>query len=116
MKTTPEEKERKEYIRCIEKLIRTSLEYQDWSKDEKEVVNSCAVCKRAKDGVLDFETHHSPETLFEVVDHYLDKDFKTKPTLQYALELTAQHLEGKVPVKVICKCCHFTFHSLNRIK
>jgi hypothetical protein len=67
------ERERVKYIKRCEKMVRGSLEYKDCVKFLKQNMNmdKCAILKnvnRANNKKFSIELHHTPFTLFDIVD------------------------------------------------
>lgn len=109
----PEEKLKKVYVKNVEKLVRSCIEYSKWADDLRDKTLKCALCGRNNDKLVPFEVHHTPETLFEIVDkNTVDT---TTLTLSAALEIFKMHLENKISFKVVCTCCHLAEHNKRRL-
>jgi len=107
-----------QFIRCIKQLefmSRKSLSYDSWQKRTKYPVDKCPLCGD------DFEfakpeTHHHPETLFNVVEGILQKhidlnDLDDFTDLQIVEEIMLAHFDKKVQYIVLCKHCHEKYHD-----
>jgi len=106
------------FIKCIKRLefiVRKSLSYDSWQKRTKYAVNSCPVCGESFEFVKP-ESHHHPETLFDVVEGVLHKhidlnDLNDFTDLEICDEIMQLHFAKKVSYIVLCKHCHDKYHS-----
>lgn len=113
MKESPEERIKKQYVKNVEKLVRSCLEYNKWADDERAKNLKCTDCGRNNDHLVPFEVHHTPETLFEIVEKNVTST--NILTLSTALEIMKLHLEGKIQFKVVCECCHKAEHAKRKL-
>lgn len=102
----------------MEKMIRTSIEYNIFAYKYKEDVDACPLCgnsfleERSKPIA---EVHHHPLTLYEIVANKLtekmcDNTLKTYTPLNLVNEIMQDHLDGKIKCIVLCKYCHDAWH------
>lgn len=110
---SPEEKLKKAYVKIVERLVRSCLEYGKWADELRDATLKCALCGRNNDKLVPFEVHHTPETLFEIVDHNVNET--TELTLESALRIFKMHLDGKISYKVVCVCCHLSEHAKRKL-
>lgn len=98
------DRERVKFIKQIEALCRSSMEYRDYIKFLRDNMdmNRCAVLKNlvsTKEKQYSIEIHHEPLTLFSIVDVVLTKyeDLgKFIDPFEIAAEVMSLHYEGKV--------------------
>lgn len=113
------EKERIKFIKSVEQIIRSSLEYKDYIKFLRENMhmNRCAVLKNiVKDGTRKYsiEIHHEPFTLFYIVAIVLTKyeDLgKFINPYEIAEEVMELHYEGKVGLIPLSLTQHELVHD-----
>jgi len=111
-KKTLAEQERFAFIKCVEKLLRTSQEYIAWATSIRMKAKNCKMCNLLNDETIIFHVHHSP-TLYEVCDTNI-KSIQDKSTLQTAIDILNLHMNKKVTTEVLCPNCHLKVHSLRR--
>jgi hypothetical protein len=108
----------KEYVWVIKKiefLIRKSFRYDIWQKRSKIGAKNCPICNE------DFyylkpESHHYPETLFDIVDNILQKhisnnDLDDLTEFELCDEVMNRHFSNLVDFVVLCKQCHEKYHD-----
>jgi len=102
-------------IKKLEFLIRKSIQYDIWQKRSKIGVNACPVCKESL-YYLKPESHHYPETLFDVCDtilqeHIYENDLDEYNELDIVQEVMTKHNTNNINYVVLCKQCHERYHS-----
>ena len=98
------DRERVKFIKQLEALCRSSMEYRDYIKFLRDNMdmNRCSVLKNlvsTKEKQYSIEIHHEPLTLFSIVDVVLTKyeDLgKFIDPFEIAAEVMSLHYEGKV--------------------
>ncbi len=102
-------------IKKLEFLIRRSFQYDVWQKRSKIGVTTCPICE----GEMHFlkpESHHYPQTLFDIVDsclqdHIYKNDLDELDEFDICKEIMNKHLTNQVEWVVLCKQCHEKFHD-----
>lgn len=105
-------------VKCIKNLefiVRKSMSYNKWQKETKYPVKSCPVCGDSFEFVKP-ETHHYPETLFDVVESILNKKIDNSTLydstdFEVSNEIMINHFLKKVNYVVLCKHCHEKYHD-----
>jgi len=102
-------------IKKLEFLIRKSIQYDIWQKRSKIGINECPICKESM-YYLKPESHHFPETLFDVVDNILqqhihDNDLDSLNELDIVQECLSKHNTNAINYIVLCKQCHEKYHD-----
>lgn len=116
------DKARDNYIKRIEKIVRSSLEYKDYIAFLKENVDMkrCAffqkVCQEETSGRkrISIEIHHEPFTLYDYCDIAIDTwEYEGRPLndLLIADEVLRLHYENKVGLVPLSKTVHEVIHS-----
>lgn len=111
-----DEKEFKNYILNIEKLVRTSNEYKNLIKYLKNELNfnSCIYLNKLTTDDIKIELHHSPYTLFDIVKIMInkfeanDRPYNTFIIAHEVIKLHYMNLVGLVPLS---KSMHELVHS-----
>jgi len=111
----------KDYVKCIkqlEKICRSTLEYDQWQRVCKYTDNQvCPVCgdnyylNNSK-----CESHHHPKTLFDIVDnimteHIEKNDLDEKTGIDIVQEIMDLHLINSVSYINLCQHCHKKYHA-----
>ena len=107
-----------QYTRVIKKLeflIRKSFQYDTWQKRSKIGVNECPICGEDMH-YLKPESHHYPETLFDLVDkelqdHIYKNDLDDFNEFDICSDIMHKHLTNQVNYIVLCKQCHEKYHD-----
>lgn len=114
-------KNRDKYVKKIERLIRSSMEYKDLIFYMKENLdfNQCSFFVNIKNGngkKAKIEIHHEPFTLYDIVDTVLRKYEETGRPINdmyiadEAMELHYRNLVGLIPLaKTIHEVIHTTY-------
>jgi hypothetical protein len=102
-------------VKKLEFLCRKSLAYDSWQKRTKYPVSVCPVCSDSFQWVKP-ETHHYPETMFDICEGVLQKhidlnDLDDYTDFQICDEIMQAHFEKKVSYVVLCKSCHEKYHD-----
>jgi hypothetical protein len=108
----------KQFVLCIKKLefmVRKSFSYDSWQKRTKYPVDACPICNDHFDWVKP-ETHHHPQTLFDIVEGVLQKhidlnDIDDFTDFDICQEIMDAHFQKKVNYIVLCKHCHEKYHD-----
>lgn len=107
------------FIKDIEKIIRTSLEYRNFIKFLKieALLNYCTILNKLPDEIISkitIEMHHYPFTLYDLVEAVLNKhisDDLDYTRLSIANEVMEQHYFLKVGIVPLTKTMHELAHS-----
>jgi len=115
-----DEKKLKRYIKSIESIVRSSIEYKGYIKylKEEQDLTSCKFLSNI-DGKdikgVSIEFHHYPFNLYEITDTILKKqtDFYAHPTNTFELanEVMRIHYENMVGLVPLTKTVHELAHS-----
>ena len=110
------EKEKKFYIKNIEKLIRTSTEYTKFIKYLRADLefNKCAILNELTTASVSIELHHAPFTLYDLVESVVNKRIdKAFPltTFSIAEEVMLLHYTNAVGLVPLSKTMHELVHS-----
>jgi len=98
------------FIRCVEKLARGSLEYREWLKRVRTCGGyRCKVCGMTLDE-SSIEIHHTPLTLFDLAEYALLK-LPSASTLQCAHYVMYLHEKDLVGWISLCKSHHEAVHN-----
>ena len=107
-------------IKQLEKVVRDSLEYDEWQRTAKwNDVNSitCPICdENYEENNSKCETHHHPVTLFNIVDEILENHIKEnvldeKTGFKIAEEVMQKHFNNEVKYINLCVHCHKKYHN-----
>ena len=117
------DKDREKFIKRIEQIIRSSLEYRDYIAYLKENVNmtKCAFfqnVENAQGSRVRIEIHHEPLTLFDIVSVVLNKFIEEVIPLDYlyiADEVMDLHYKNMVGLIPLSKSLHQIVHNSNDI-
>jgi len=115
-----DEKKLKRYIKSIESLVRSSIEYKGYIKylKEEQDLTSCKFlsnvdCKDMKGVSIEF--HHYPFNLYEITDTILKKqtDFyaHSTNTFELANEVMRIHYENMIGLVPLTKTVHELAHN-----
>lgn len=116
------EKAKNRFIKRVEKIVRSSLEYKDYiqflkeNMDMKRCVFFQKVCQEETTGRkrISIEIHHEPFTLYEYVDMAIGKwlyEGREVNDLLIADEVLRLHYENKVGLVPLSKTIHQIIHS-----
>jgi len=102
-------------IKKLEFLIRKSIQYDIWQKRSKIGIQECPICMESL-YYLKPESHHFPETLFDVVDNILqhhihENDLDSLNELDIVQEVLSKHNTNNINYIVLCKQCHEKYHD-----
>ena len=108
----------RQFIKCIKQLefmIRKSLSYDSWQKRSKYSVDTCPACNETFEYTKP-ESHHHPQTLFDIVENVLQKhidlnDLDDYTDFDICQEVMDLHFQKKVSYIVLCKHCHEKYHN-----
>lgn len=117
------DKDREKFIKRIEQIIRSSLEYRDYIAYLKENVNmtKCAFfqnVENAQGSRVRIEIHHEPLTLFDIVSVVLNKFIEEGiplDDLYIADEVMDLHYKNMVGLIPLSKSLHQIVHNSNDI-
>ena len=107
------------FIKDIERIIRTSLEYRNYIKFLKTeaLMNYCSVLNRLPDDVLknlSIEMHHFPFTLYDIVESVLDRHINCGlnfSRLTVANEIMDLHYNNQIGIVPLTETAHELAHS-----
>lgn len=117
------DKDKIKYIKRIEQLVRSSMEYRDYIAYLKEYVNMthCAFfnnVENAQGSRVRIEIHHEPLTLFDIVKTVINKFLEESIPLNdlfIADEVMELHYTNKVGLIPLSKSLHQIIHNSNEI-
>ena len=117
------ERDKEKFIRRVEKVVRSSMEYRDYIAFLKEYVDMshCAFFTGVENGNgsrVRIEIHHEPLTLFDIVKVVVDKHIKEGIPLNdlfIADEVMKIHYENKVGLVPLSKSVHQIVHNSSDI-
>lgn len=112
------DKERKDFIKVVEKIIRASQEYREYIKYLKENIdmNHCSFftnVNNIRSNKVKIEIHHHPFDLFMIVETVLKKYIDNGLELNYftiAEEVMKLHFQDKVGLIPLSKTVHDLYH------
>lgn len=115
--TTP--KDQKKFIKSVENIIRSSLEYKAYIRFLKDNLdmNRCAIFKNIKSGDgkrYRIEIHHEPFTLFDIVESVIEKRIaynESISALKIADEVMDLHYQGKIGLIPLSVTMHELVHN-----
>jgi len=107
------EKDRREFISCTERIIRVSKDYSKYIADLKSTIpgaKSCALFNNIDDSMVPIEMHHGPiftlaEICVIVLNHYI-KNNKEIDSFDIAEEVLEDHYDGLIQTVFLCKMAH----------
>lgn len=110
-----EDKEFIQFIKNVERLVRSSNEYREWVKYIKDVLgfSACAVTQE-KGCELTIEAHHHPISLFNICKAIIVKymnEGKEFCTYDIALECMNLHFSNQVGFVILITSIHEKFHN-----
>ena len=117
------EKDKEKFIKRIEKVVRSSMEYRDYIAFLKEYVDMshCAFfnnVENAQGSKVRIEIHHEPLTLFDivqtVVNKYLEEGIPLND-LYISDEVMELHYTNKVGLIPLSKSIHQIIHNSNEL-
>ena len=121
------DKDRKKYIKQIERIVRSSMEYRDYIQFLKEHLdlNKCIFFQNVtsdknqnKRGRVSLELHHEPFTLYDyvnvVVDKYRQEGYPLN-ALMIADEVLELHYANKVGLVPLSKTMHQVIHNSTKV-
>lgn len=117
------EREKEKFIKRVEQIIRSSLEYRDYIAFLKEYVdmNRCAFFNNVQNGQgsrVRIEVHHEPLTLFDIVRVVVNKHIEEGIPLNdlyIADEVLELHYKNNVGLIPLSKSLHQIIHNSNEI-
>lgn len=117
------DKDKEKYIKRLEKMIRSSLEYRDYINFLKEYVdmNKCAFFNNVQNDEstkVRIEIHHDPLTLFDIVKIVVNKFIDDGIPLNdfyISDEVMRLHYENQVGLIPLSKTIHQLVHNSNDI-
>ena len=117
------DKDHIKYIKRMEQIIRSSMEYRDYIAYLKEYVDMthCAFFNNVENGQgskVRIEIHHEPLTLFDIVKTVLNKHIDESIPLNdlyIADEVMNLHYTNKVGLVPLSKSMHQIIHNSNEI-
>lgn len=115
------DRDKVKYIKRIEQIIRTSMEYRDYVNFLKDYVNMkhCAFFTNIENDAgsrVRIEIHHEPLTLFDIVQTVLNKHLEEGIPLNdlfIADEVIALHYKNQVGLVPLSKSIHQIVHHGN---
>lgn len=121
--TLNSDRDKEKFIKRIESLVRSSMEYRDYVAYLKEYVNmnKCAFFSNVENGQgskVRIEIHHEPFTLYDIVktvlNKYIDECIPIND-LYIADEVMELHYRNKVGLIPLSKSLHQIVHNSNEI-
>ena len=107
-----EEKILKQYIRNIERLVRTSPEYKNWLTFVHGVLGMNYMCYQSGETTItcNIHLHHHPLTLYDYVVICIENS-NHFDTFQIAEEVMALHFTNSVGFIPLCSTVHEKYHN-----
>jgi hypothetical protein len=110
-----EERDFKSAVKAIQKICRSSLEYDLWQTRSKAGSEKCPCCSEYY-SYIKAETHHYPKTMYDVCEqvvekHVFDNTIDEFTGFSICQEVMDLHFLGNVDYVVLCKSCHEKFHA-----
>lgn len=112
------EKEYKRYVSDVERLVRNSIEYRNLINylRNSEGMNTCAFLDNVsnENGNMRIEIHHSPFTLFDIVNTVINKRVKNAEPMDVELvaeEIMYLHYMGWVGLVPLSETIHEMVHN-----
>lgn len=117
------DRDKEKFIRRIENVVRSSMEYRDYVVFLKEHVNMthCAFFNNMENGQgsrVRIEIHHEPLTLFDIVQTVVNKCIEEAIPLNdlfIADEVMELHYTNKVGLIPLSKSIHQIIHNSNEL-
>ena len=120
------DKDRHKFIKRIERIVRSSMEYRDYINFLKEHIglDSCVFFQKVSNSSqnkrkrISIEIHHEPFTLYDIVDvvlrKYQEEGLKIND-LDIADEVMNLHYENKVGLVPLSKTAHEMIHNSTKL-
>lgn len=113
-----DDKEYKKFVKNVERLVRSSLEYKEWVQFVKFSLgfDYCLFSLETDEETDDIEIHHHPFTLYDIVDLVTAKfiaNNKAFTTFEIALETMQLHYQLKVGFVPLSGTLHKKYHKGN---
>ena len=120
------DKDRHKFIKRIERIVRSSMEYRDYLNFLKEDIglDSCVFFQKVSNSSqnkrkrISIEIHHEPFTLYDIVDvvlrKYQEEGLKIND-LDIADEVMNLHYENKVGLVPLSKTAHEMIHNSTKL-
>jgi hypothetical protein len=110
-----EERDFKSAVKAVQKICRSSLEYDLWQTRSKAGSEKCPCCNEYY-SYIKAETHHYPKTMFDICEqvvekHVFDNTIDELSGFGICQEVMNEHFLGNVDFIVLCKSCHEKFHA-----
>ena len=117
------ERDKEKFIKRIEKVVRSSMEYRDYIAFLKEYIdmNHCAFFTNVENGQgsrVRIEIHHEPLTLFDIVKVVVNKHIEEGIPLNdlyISDEVMNLHYTNQVGLIPLSKSIHQIIHNSNEI-
>jgi len=115
IKTFENEADYTKFIKGIERMVRNSMEYRQWSNYIKDVlhVNSCALTEETLDQV-GISIHHHPINLFTIVKGVINKKMESEEpfcTFDICIDVIELHFANKIGYIPLVETLHDKFHN-----
>jgi hypothetical protein len=110
-----EDKEYQKFIKNIERMVRSSAEYREWSTFVKDTLgySTCAITEE-KSAEVTIEIHHHPINLYTIckaiITSYINKE-KQFCSVDIALECLELHYKNQVGYIPLVSSIHEKFHN-----
>ena len=117
------DRSRTKFIKKVEKLIRSSMEYRDYIGFLRENVgmDACAFfnnISKANNKKIRIEVHHAPLTLYDIIKLVLDRTIRTGGEVNCMLlaeEATKIHYMNQVGLIPLSKTLHEVVHNSDKL-
>ena len=114
-----DEKQKTKFIKDIERIVRSSLEYRNYIKFLKTeaLMNYCSVLNKLPDDVINnisIEMHHYPFTLYDITNAVLDRHLQCGlnfSKLSIANEIMDLHYNNQIGLVPLTETAHELAHS-----
>jgi hypothetical protein len=100
------------YIKNIEKMIRNSVEYKDWVQmlRDEQGAYKCFISGATLDECT-IEIHHTPFTLFDIIDIVISSKTEKFCTFTIALEVMQLHFDNFIGWYPLTSTLHEKVHN-----
>jgi hypothetical protein len=114
-----DEKQKTKFIKDIERIVRSSLEYRNYIKFLKTeaLINYCSVLNKLPDDIVNsisIEMHHYPFTLYDITEAILDRHLQCGlnfSRISIANEIMDLHYNNQIGLVPLTETAHELAHS-----
>jgi len=111
-----DEKEEKRFIKAVERMVRSSIEYREWLSFVRESLGmtACVFTGETEEETGDVEIHHHPLTLYDIVQAVCDTKIlnnQSFSSFDIAYEVIDLHFKLKIGFVPLLGSLHKKFHN-----